>query len=86
MEIAALRLAERDAENELSVLHRPLGVGEECKVCVVDLCLIDEALSFLAGDRRQRPVLDGGGAVLEALDHGVDVELSHTETINPVRP
>ena len=50
-------------------------VADDREVLEVELRLLDELHALLARDRRQRPVLDRRGALAEAGEHRVDVEL-----------
>ena len=56
----------------------PAGVADDGEVLEVHLGLFDEPLALLASDRGQRPALHRRRPLLEAADHGVDVEgVSH---------
>ena len=59
------------------------------EVLEVDLRLSEELLALVTGHWRQRPSLDRRGAVAEALDHLLGVELGHafdgTERLRRVR-
>jgi hypothetical protein len=51
----------------------------------VGLGLLEEVLALGPGDGRQGSLLDGGGAIPEPSDHGVDVErVTHGSTVEDV--
>ena len=53
---------EVDAERQDAVLDRRFGVPDDREVLEVELRLLEERLSFLAGDGRERALLHRSGA------------------------
>ena len=73
--------AEGDPEHEMIVLDIPGCRRDQGEIGVVGLRLLDEKPSLLARDRGYRTILDRRGAVAIALEHCIDVELSHAASV-----